>query len=496
MSKYVLALDQGTTGSRSIIFDKKFETIDLAHEETKLIYPKPGWVEQDPIEIWESQMYVTRQLINRMHLEVDGIAAIGITNQRETTIVWNKNTGKPIYNAIVWQDRRTTNICNKMKIDGLSEAVRQKTGLVIDAYFSATKLHWILENVTGAREIAEKGELLFGTVDSWLLWNLTGGRLHITDFSNASRTMLFNIKTLQWDKELLDYFNIPANMLPKVVNSSEVYGKTIPGLITKEEIPIAGIAGDQQAALFGQTCFETGMVKNTYGTGCFMLLNTGENIVESKNGLITTIAWGLNNKITYAVEGSVFVAGAAIQWLRDGLELFRNAAETEKLAYEVEDNAGVYVVPAFTGLGAPYWDMEARGAIFGLSRGANYKHIIRATLESIAYQTKDVLDAMAQDTGIKLSQLFVDGGASANNYLLQYQADILNMNVIRPQNIESTALGAAYLAALATGFTDIDSILSIRKIDKHFTPNMQEENRKQKYQAWLKAVHSCMEFTS
>lgn len=495
MSKYVLALDQGTTGSRSIIFDKNFDIIDLEHEETKLIYPKPGWVEQDPIEIWESQMYVTRQLINRMHLEVDSISAIGITNQRETTIVWNKNTGKPLYNAIVWQDRRTTNICNKMKNDGLSEAVRQKTGLVIDAYFSATKLHWILENVTGAREKAEKGELLFGTVDSWLLWNLTGGKLHITDFSNASRTMLFNIKNLQWDKELVDYFDIPVNMLPKVVNSSEVYGKTIQGLITKEEIPIAGIAGDQQAALFGQTCFETGMVKNTYGTGCFMLLNTGKDIVESKNGLITTIAWGINGQITYAVEGSVFVAGAAIQWLRDGLELFRNAAETEKLAYEVEDNAGVYVVPAFTGLGAPYWDMEARGAIFGLSRGANYKHIIRATLESIAYQTKDVLDAMTQDTGIELAQLFVDGGASANNYLLQYQADILNMNVIRPQNIESTAVGAAYLAALATGFTDIDRILSIREIDKNFTPNMQEDERKQRYNAWLKAVHSCMEFT-
>jgi glycerol kinase len=494
MSSYILSLDQGTTSSRAIIFNEQFHVVDVAQEETKLVYPKPGWVEQDPIEIWESQMYVARQLLNRKHILASDIASIGITNQRETTIVWDKFTGKPVYNAIIWQDRRTMDICKRMKDEGLSNTVRSKTGLVIDSYFSATKLYWILENVPGIREKAEAGKLLFGTVDTWLLWNLSGGKLHITDFSNASRTMLFNIHTLKWDAELLDYFNIPLSLLPKVHNSSEIYGQTLQGIISQGSLTISGIAGDQQAALFGQTCFEAGMAKNTYGTGCFMLMNTGKKAIVSSKGLITTIAWGINNEITYAAEGSVFVAGAAIQWLRDGLELFRDAAETEKLASEVNDSAGVYVVPAFTGLGAPYWDMSARGAILGLTRGVNYKHLVRATLEAIAYQSRDVLDAMEQDTGIKIPQLFVDGGAAANNYLLQFQADMLSVNVIRPENIESTALGAAYLAALSCGFTNVETIIANRSINQIFIPKMSEMECAKLYSGWQKAVKRCMDW--
>ncbi len=449
-----MALDQGTTSSRAIIFNHEGEIVQVAQKEFTQYYPKPGWVEHDPMEIWGTQSGVLREVLETAGIRPQEIAAIGITNQRETTVVWDKNTGRPIYNAIVWQCRRTANICDELKAKGLEDYIRENTGLVIDAYFSGTKIKWILDNIEGAREKAEKGDLLFGNIDTWLIWNLTrGGRVHVTDYSNASRTMIYNIKELKWDEKLLEELDIPAAMLPEVRLSSEVYGgvtdsKTLGGA----EIPIAGIAGDQQAALFGQACFQPGMAKNTYGTGCFMLMNTGEEAVTSKNGLLTTIAWGVDGKVEYALEGSIFVAGAVIQWLRDELHLITHAKDSEYFASQEEDNNGVYLVPAFVGLGAPYWDMYARGTIVGLTRGANSNHIIRAALESIAYQTRDVLEAMQEDSGIALQELRVDGGAVANNFLMQFQSDILGVPVHRPEVIETTALGAAYLAGLAVDF--------------------------------------------
>ena len=452
MKKYILSFDQGTTSSRAILFDKTGAMIATAQQEFTQIFPQSGWVEHDAMEIWGTQSGVARQVLEETGTRPDEVAAIGITNQRETTVVWDKNTGRPVYNAIVWQCRRTAPICDALKAKGWTDRIREKTGLIIDAYFSGTKVKWILDNVAGARERAEKGELLFGNIDTWLIWNLTRGKVHVTDYTNASRTMLFNIRTLQWDEDILQELDIPRSMLPEVKPSSCVYGQTDERTFGGAAIPIAGAAGDQQAALFGQACFDAGMAKNTYGTGCFMLMNTGDRLITSKNGLLTTIAWGINDTVSYALEGSIFVAGASIQWLRDQLRLVYNAAETEYYAGLVEDTNGVYVVPAFTGLGAPYWDMYARGAIVGLSRGAKREHIVRATLESIAYQTKDVLSAMEKDSGITLKALKVDGGAAVNNFLMQFQADILNVPVHRPKTLETTALGAAYLAGLAVGF--------------------------------------------
>ena len=450
--KYIMALDQGTTSSRAILFNNKGEILETAQKEFTQIYPKAGWVEHNPMEIWGSQSGVMREVIETAGITPDEIAGIGITNQRETTIVWDKNTGKPIYNAIVWQCRRTSDICHDLKEKGLEKIIKDKTGLLIDAYFSATKVKWILDNVEGAREKADKGDLLFGTVDTWLIWKLTYGKVHVTDYSNASRTMMYNIKELKWDEEILKELNIPLSMLPEVKPSSYVYGHTDEQMLAGAQIPISGCAGDQQSALFGQTCFEEGSVKNTYGTGCFLLMNTGEKIVESKNGLITTIAWGIDNKIQYALEGSIFMGGASIQWLRDELRMIKTAKDSETYANKVEDTNGVYVVPAFTGLGAPYWDMYARGTIVGLTRGSKKEHMIRATLESIAYQTKDVITVMEQDSDIKVKDLRVDGGASSNNFLMQFQSDILDVSIDRPEIIETTALGAAYLAGLAVGF--------------------------------------------
>ncbi|MEK6265957.1 MAG: glycerol kinase GlpK, partial [Clostridium sp.] len=451
MAKYVMALDQGTTSSRCILFNKGGLIESSAQKEFTQIYPNAGWVEHNPIEIWSSQFSVAIEAMAKVGAQASDIAAIGITNQRETTVVWDKRTGLPVYNAIVWQCRRTANMCDGLKAKGFDVVVKQKTGLILDAYFSGTKVKWILDNVEGARENAEKGHLLFGTVDTWLIWNLTKGKTYVTDYSNASRTMLFNIHELKWDTEILEELNIPLCMLPEVKPSSCVYGKTDTALFGSE-IPIAGAAGDQQAALFGQCCYEPGAAKNTYGTGAFLLMNTGEEAVESKNGLLTTIAWGIDGKVQYALEGSVFIAGAAIQWLRDELRMIDNAADSERYATAVEDTNGVYVVPAFVGLGAPYWDAYARGAIVGLTRGAKKEHLIRATLESIAYQTNDVLKAMQEDSGIELKALKVDGGACANNFLMQFQADILGVQVDRPEIIETTALGAAYLAGLAVGY--------------------------------------------
>ncbi|SEF41618.1 glycerol kinase [Caloramator fervidus] len=490
--KYILALDQGTTSSRAIVFDKEGRIIGVCQKEFKQIYPKPGWVEHDPVEILESQIFVAKEVLRKTNIKPEDIAAIGITNQRETTVVWDKNTGKPVYNAIVWQCRRTASICDELKAKGLSEVIRNKTGLVIDAYFSATKIKWILDNVEGVREKTKKGEVLFGNIDTWLIWNLTGGKVHVTDYSNASRTMLFNINSLEWDKDILKELDIPEGMLPKVCPSSYVYGYTSKDIFGVE-IPISGDAGDQQAALFGQACFLPGMAKNTYGTGCFMLMNTGEKLVHSNNGLLTTIAWGINGKVEYALEGSIFIAGAAIQWLRDELKLIENAAESERYATSVKDSNGVYVVPAFVGMGAPYWDMYARGAILGLTRGANKAHIIRATLESIAYQTRDVLEVMQQDSGIKLKNLKVDGGAVVNNFLMQFQADILGVNVLRPVVTETTALGAAYLAGLSVGYwKDTDEISSKWKVDKAFEPLMDERTRQERYSGWKKAVNRVL----
>ncbi|WP_288730647.1 glycerol kinase GlpK, partial [uncultured Fusobacterium sp.] len=451
--KYIIALDQGTTSSRAILFDENQSIVGVAQKEFTQYYPKEGWVEHDPMEIWSSQSGVLAEVIARAGITQHDIIAIGITNQRETTIVWDKNTGKPVYNAIVWQCRRTAKICDELrKIDGLEEYIKDSTGLVLDAYFSGTKIKWILDNVEGAREKAEKGDLLFGTVDTWLIWNLTHGEVHATDYTNASRTMLYNIKELKWDERLLQELGIPKQMLPDVRDSSGNYGYANLGGTGGHRVPIAGVAGDQQSALFGQACFNEGESKNTYGTGCFLLMNTGEKFVKSNNGLVTTIAIGLNGKVQYALEGSIFIGGASVQWLRDELRLVNESKDTEYFARKVKDNGGVYVVPAFVGLGAPYWDMYARGAILGLTRGANKNHIIRATLESIAYQTRDVLEAMQEDSGIQLAELKVDGGAAANNFLMEFQADILGTKVRRPVVLETTALGAAYLAGLAVGF--------------------------------------------
>ena len=488
--KYIMALDQGTTSSRAILFNKNAEIVQVAQKEFKQIYPKPGWVEHDPMEIWGSQMGVAREVLETAGVRPQEVAAIGITNQRETTVVWDKNTGKPIYNAIVWQCRRTAPICDELKKRGLEEYIKDNTGLVIDAYFSGTKIKWILDNVEGAREKAENGELLFGNIDTWLLWNLTRGKVHVTDYSNASRTMLFNIKDLCWDEKILKELDIPISMLPEARPSSEVYGVTDEKTFGGAEIPIAGIAGDQQAALFGQACYGEGMAKNTYGTGCFMLMNTGEVAVPSKNGLLTTIAWGIDGKVNYALEGSIFIAGALIQWLRDELRLISDSVDSEYFASKVEDTNGVYIVPAFVGLGAPYWDMYARGTIVGLTRGANRNHIIRAALEAIAYQTKDVLQAMEEDSGIALKELKVDGGAVANNFLMQFQSDILGVPVHRPKVIETTALGAAYLAGLAVGFwKDTEEISTKWNVDRAFNPEMNEDHREKIYAGWKKAVN-------
>ncbi len=491
--KYILALDQGTTSCRAILFDKKGNIAATEQQEFTQIFPQPAWVEHNADEIWQTQLKVAQDVLTNNGVTAAEIAGIGITNQRETTVIWDKKTGKPIHNAIVWQDRRTAPFCDELKAEGWEPYIRTNTGLVVDAYFSGTKVKWLLDNVPGARAKAKKGELLFGTMDTWLVWNLTGGKVHVTDYSNASRTLLFNIKTLKWDKEVLKRFDIPTKMLPKVKPSSQVYGKSISALFGRS-IPVAGMAGDQQAALFGQGCHKAGMAKNTYGTGCFMLMNTGETPVESKAGLLTTIAWGIDGKVTYALEGSVFIAGAAIQWLRDGLKIIDSAPDSEFFAEKVEDNGGVYVVPAFAGLGAPYWDMYARGAIFGLTRGTEKSHLIRATLESLAYQTKDVLDAMKKDSGVPLTALRVDGGACANNLLMQFQADILKTTVQRPKVIETTALGAAYLAGLAVGFWTPKTISKGWQLDHTFKPKMTAAKRKKLYSGWQKAVKRAMDW--
>ena len=488
MKKYLMALEQGTTSSRCIIFDKRGNIVSMAQREFEQYFPKSGWVEHDADEIWASQASVMAEAMAKNSITASELAAIGITNQRETTIVWEKNTGKPVYHAIVWQCRRTADYVEELKKEGFDKIIREKTGLIADPYFSATKIKWILDNVEGARAKAENGELLFGTVDTWLLYKLTNGRVHATDVTNASRTMLYNIHELCWDKELLEKFDIPSSMLPEVKDSSYIYGHTDSGLIGAE-VPIAGIAGDQQAALFGQCCFEEGEGKNTYGTGCFLLVNTGEKAVESKNGLLTTIACGIDGKVRYALEGSVFVAGAAIKWLRDEMRLINDASETETMAYSVEDTGGVYVVPAFTGLGAPYWDAYARGAVFGLSRGTDNTQFVRATLESLAYQSLDVIRAMEDDSGIKVSELKVDGGASANNYLMQFQADILNGKIIRPVVAETTALGAAYLAGLAVGYySDLNEVKSNWQVDREYISNLEESKRDSLYAGWRDCV--------
>ncbi|EXX85821.1 glycerol kinase [Paenibacillus darwinianus] len=492
--KYVLALDQGTTSSRAILFGKAGGIVAIAQKALTQFYPQPGWVEHDAMEIWATQSGVAREVLERVGVRPQEIASIGITNQRETVVIWDKHTGKPIHHAIVWQDRRTAGICDDLKQRGLETYIKENTGLVADAYFSGTKIKWLLDNVPGARERAERGELLFGTVDTWLIWNLTRGREHATDYSNASRTLLYNIKALQWDEKLLKELDIPASMLPEVKPSSGPFGLTDEHTFGGAEIPITGVAGDQQAALFGQTCFASGMAKNTYGTGCFMLMNTGERAVASKCGLLTTIAWGIDGKVEYALEGSIFIAGAAVQWLRDGLKLIDSAADSEYYASTVKDTGGVYVVPAFAGLGAPYWDMYARGAIFGLTRGSGKGHLVRATLNSLAYQTKDVLRAMESDSGLRLQSLRVDGGATANNLLMQFQADILGVDVCRPQVTETTALGAAYLAGLAVGFWDRSELMSNSTTDTRFAPHMEEAVRTKLYNGWKKAVKRTMEW--
>ena len=487
MKKYIIALDEGTTSARTIIFDKEGNIVSLAQKEVTQLFPKPGYVEQDALEIYASQYATMTEAIFKAGICADEIAGIGITNQRETTIVWDKNSGKPVYNAIVWQCRRTADICEELKIKGLSSYISETTGLIVDAYFSATKIKWILDNVSGAREKAQKGELLFGTVDTWLLWKLSGGRVHITDYTNASRTMLYNINKLCWDEKLLSEFDIPLSMMPKVTSSSEIYDYVD---VLGEKIPVCGIAGDQQAALFGQCCFEEGQAKNTYGTGCFLLINTGNKPAQSKNGLVTTMAASLKGeKPSYALEGSVFVGGAVIQWLRDELGLIRESSDSEYFASKVKDNGGVYVVPAFAGLGAPYWDMYARGTITGLTRGSGRNHIIRAALESIAYQTNDILTAMNNDTGLAFSSLYADGGASANNLLMQFQSDISDTEVICPLSAEATALGAAYLAGLACGFyKDKNELKALKKEGRRFTPKMEYEERLALLSGWSDAV--------
>ena len=489
MAKYVMALDSGTTSNRCILFNHKGEICSMAQKEFTQSFPRPGWVEHNPEEIWSTLLEVARQAMVNLHVEASDIAAIGITNQRETVVVWDKKTGQPICPAIVWQCRRTSDYCDELKQEGLTDLFREKTGLVIDAYFSATKLKWILENVTGARERAEKGELLFGTIDTWLIWKLTNGAVHVTDYSNASRTMLFNIHTLTWDEEIMSLMGIPKKMLPEVKPSSYLYGQTTASCFGAP-IPLGGAAGDQQGALFGQTCFTKGEAKNTYGTGCFLLMNIGEKPIFSENGLVTTIAWGIDGKVNYALEGSIFVAGAVIQWLRDELELLKSSNDSEFMALKVKDTNGCYVVPAFTGLGAPYWDQYARGTIVGLTRGVNKNHIVRAALESIAYQVRDITEAMEKDLGLKLSTLKVDGGASANNFLMQAQADFNEACVIRPKCVESTAKGVAYLAGLAVGFWESqEEIVKNETNDRTFYPKMNAEQRIKKLAGWQKAVN-------
>ncbi len=483
MSQYILSLDQGTTSSRAILFDHSGAIQAVAQKEFTQHFPKSGWVEHDAMEIWESQTGVAKEVFKKKNISPKDVAAIGITNQRETAVIWDRKSGKPVFNAIVWQDRRTSAYCDELKASGWIEKIRDKTGLIIDAYFSGTKVKWILDNVQGVRERAENGELAFGTIDSWLVWNLTGGEIHVTDMSNASRTMLFNIHEKKWDDEILELMNIPHSLLPEVKSCSEVYGHT-------EEfggsIPIGGMAGDQQAALFGQMCIEKGMVKNTYGTGCFILTITGNEPVKSKNNLLTTVAWQLGDEVTYALEGGVFIGGAVVQWIRDGLEFIESAGEIEALAQSVDDNGGVYLVPAFVGLGAPHWDQYARGAMLGLTRGTNRGHIARATLESICYQSKEVIDAMASDSGLEIKELRVDGGASANNFLMQVQSDIMNIQVVRPQVLETTALGAAYFAGLAVGFwKDLDEVKTQWAVDRKFNP---EKNMEAELKVWKKAV--------
>ncbi|MDR0524328.1 MAG: glycerol kinase GlpK [Spirochaetaceae bacterium] len=488
MAEYLIAIDQGTTSSRSIVFDKQGRIRQIVQKEFSQIFPKPGWVEQDPREIWSSQLETLTEAKSRADVSSRDIAALGIANQRETVIVWEKSTGKPVYNAIVWQCRRTAEYCDRLKANGFDQIIQAKTGLITDAYFSGTKIRWILENIPGTRRKAEKGDLLFGTVDTWIIWNLTGGKVHVTDYSNASRTLLYNIHTLAWDSEILQELNIPRNMLPEVRPSSWMYGRSDRKFLGGE-IPIAGIAGDQEAALFGQCCFEPGMVKNTYGTGCFILMNTGTKAVESKKGLLTTIAWGLDGAVEYALEGSVFVAGASIQWLRDGLKIIESASQADGLAESVPDTGGVYVVPAFTGLGAPYWDPYARGTILGLTRGTRREHLIRATLESLAYQSSDVIKAMEADAGVPIKTIQADGGAARSNFILQFQADIINTDVVRPKMIESTALGAAYLAGLGVGFyADKEDIQKNAAVDRVFKPAIPEAKRTELLGGWKEAV--------
>ena len=494
MAKYIMALDQGTTSSRCILFDRQGQICSVAQKEFTQIFPRAGWVEHDAMEIWASQIGVAQEALLKIGATAADVAAIGITNQRETTVVWDKTTGQPVCNAIVWQCRRTAEFCDELAAEGWTEKIRAKCGVVLDAYFSATKIRWILENVPGAREKAERGELLFGNIDTWLIWNLTRGRVHVTDYSNASRTMLYNIFEQKWDEEILERLGIPACMLPQVRPSSCVYGQTDPSIFGAP-IPIGGAAGDQQAALFGQGCFQAGMAKNTYGTGCFLLMNTGTRPVMSSSGLVTTIAWGVDGRVEYALEGSIFVVGAAIQWLRDELKLIDSAAESEAMAAQVEDTNGCYVVPAFTGLGAPYWDPYARGVVVGLTRGVNRYHLIRATLESLAYQTNDVLQAMQRDAGIRLAALKVDGGASANNFLMQFQADIIRTPVLRPSCIETTALGAAYLAGLAVGFWAGQEEIAANSAQlRTFEPSMDEAARAGRLQGWEKAVERALKW--
>ena len=493
--KYILALDQGTTSSRAILFNKKGEIVHSSQKEFKQYFPKSGWVEHNANEIWSSILSVIASVLSEKSIQAEQIEGIGITNQRETTVVWDKNTGIPVYNAIVWQSRQTAEICEQLIAAGHKDTFKDKTGLLIDAYFSGTKVKWILDNVEGAREKAVHGDLLFGTIDTWLVWKLSGGKVHVTDYTNASRTLMYNIYELNWDEELLKLLDVPVSMLPKVKSSSEIYGYTDNIHFFGHAAPIAGIAGDQHAALFGQTCFESGMVKNTYGTGCFMLMNTGEKAVKSDHGLLTTIAWGIDGKVEYALEGSIFVAGSAIQWLRDGLRMFRDSADSEQYAVRVESTEGVYVVPAFVGLGAPYWESDVRGAVFGLTRGTSKEHFIRATLEALAYQTKDVLDAMEADSGITLKTLRVDGGAVENDFLMQFQSDLLNVPVERSVINETTALGAAYLAGLAVGFwQDRSEIKKHWQLDRSFDPKMEESQRDELYGGWRKAVKAAMTF--
>ncbi|MET3846246.1 MULTISPECIES: glycerol kinase GlpK [unclassified Paenibacillus] len=495
MEKYILSLDQGTTSSRAILFNEKGEAVHTAQREITQHFPHPGWVEHNANEIWGSVLSVIASVLSESGVKPEQIAAIGITNQRETAVVWDKETGDPVYHAIVWQSRQTSGICEELKAQGLDDTIRAKTGLLIDPYFSGTKVKWILDEVEGAREKAEQGKLLFGTIDTWLIWKFTGGRAHVTDYSNASRTLMYNIYELQWDDELLEILGVPASMLPQVRPSSEVYGLTVPYHFFGTEVPIAGVAGDQQAALFGQACYSKGMAKNTYGTGCFMLMNTGETAVRSEHGLLTTLAWGINGKVEYALEGSIFVAGSAIQWLRDGLRMLKESKESEAYAARVASTDGVYVVPAFVGLGTPYWDSDVRGAVFGLTRGTSKEHFIRATLESLAYQTKDVLSAMEADSGIELTTLRVDGGAVHNDFLMQFQSDVLGVSVERPVINETTALGAAYLAGLAVGYWKSQEDISGQwAIEREFQPVMEEKERTGLYEGWKKAVHAAMAF--